>query len=414
MAGRRTARTRRAVSEETSAAWRSDPREGAGDGADCHEPQDVHAGAPHRDGGRRREEDVPPPRRLGDDDPARRCEERDRHRRHASLEREQELQIRASAAPPADRDRDHRRRQQHRGLGRQRAGDPGGLEADGRDVERVRAGAGLRDRDGRRELRVGQERQALDHEPVQIGGDRERATDLEERQEEDLAEQHRPGERAHLGPTPPPTRRQARPHAAGPTMTSAQASGMRRRPTSTKAAAPSATHTGTPSGLVRSDCASFRAVPAMSPADTAPIPRTAPAIAGLAAKRAYTVTSARTMPKGTVSSPPSAARAPRQPKKRSPSMRATLQTFGPWTTWPIESSSTNSARLNQRLSSQSTRCATTTTPPKPCSARSVNATNSSRGDPGRREPVASGAAGGRGGALIATRGWPSCGTMPGA
>src|SRR6266702_1766281 len=300
MAGRRTARTRRAVNEETSAAWRSDPREGAGDGADCHEPQDVHAGAPHRDGGRRREEDVPPPRRLGDDDPARRCEERDRHRRHASLERE-------------------------------------------------------------------------------------RATDLEERQEEDLAEQHRPGERAHLGPTPPPTRRQARPHAAGPTTTSAQASGMRRRPTSTKAAAPSATHTGTPSGLVRSDCASFRAVPAMSPADTAPIPRSAPAIAGLAAKRAYTVTSARTM-----------------------------QTFGPGTTWPIESSSTNSARVNQRLSSQSTRCATTTTPPKPCSARSVNATNSSRGDPGRREPVASGAAGGRGGALIATRGWPSCGTMPGA
>src|SRR6185369_2828339 len=88
-------------------------------------------------------------------------------------------------------------------------------------------------------------------------------------------------------------------------------------------------------------------------------------------------------------------------KKRSPSMSATLQTFGPGTTWPTESSSTNSVRVSQRLSSQSTRCATTTTPPNPCSARSVNATNSSRGDAGRRRASGPGGAGGTGGVLIA-------------
>ena len=39
------------------------------------------------------------------------------------------------------------------------------------------------------------------------------------------------------------------------------------------------------------------------------------------------------MTSGTSSIPPSAARAPRQPKKRSPSISARLTTFGPGSTW---------------------------------------------------------------------------------
>ena len=78
---------------------------------------------------------------------------------------------------------------------------------------------------------------------------------------------------------------------------------------------------------------------------------------------------ASTITSGTHSSPASAAAAPRQPKKRSPIISAMLTMFGPGSTWPSDSSSRNCAGVSQRSRSTSSRCATASTPPKPCSAR---------------------------------------------
>lgn len=72
----------------------------------------------------------------------------------------------------------------------------------------------------------------------------------------------------------------ARIQAAVPVPASAHGSGTRRIATSTKAATPTAAVSGIPSGFFRSAAASLMAVPAMRPADAAPIPRTAPATAG--------------------------------------------------------------------------------------------------------------------------------------
>src|SRR5581483_5578211 len=72
-----------------------------------------------------------------------------------------------------------------------------------------------------------------------------------------------------------------------------------------------------------------------------------------------------------------AANAPRQPKKRSPIISATLQMFGPGSAWPTARISMNCSLVSQRFCSHSTRCATAITPPKPCSARIVNVTKRS-------------------------------------
>jgi len=103
----------------------------------------------------------------------------------------------------------------------------------------------------------------------------------------------------------------------------------------------------------------------------------------LRASWAYATVSASTMTSGAASMPPSAASAPRRPKKRSPSMRARLTTFGPGSTWPSERISTNCVFVSQRLRSTSSRCATGSTPPKPCSASRLKAKNSSVADAGR-------------------------------
>jgi hypothetical protein len=67
--------------------------------------------------------------------------------------------------------------------------------------------------------------------------------------------------------------------------------------------------------------------------------------------------------------PSRAARAPRQPKYLSPNISDRFTTFGPGKTWPIDSSSLNSAMLSQRWRSTSSRWATGSTPPKPISDR---------------------------------------------
>src|SRR5664280_1615495 len=95
------------------------------------------------------------------------------------------------------------------------------------------------------------------------------------------------------------------------------------------------------------------------------------------------------MTSGTASMPASAAKAPRAPKQRSPNISAMLTTFGPGRTWPSASISTNSAFVIQRLFSTSSRCATASTPPKPCKARALKVRKSSVFDCGRSRGASS-------------------------
>ena len=69
--------------------------------------------------------------------------------------------------------------------------------------------------------------------------------------------------------------------------------------------------------------------------------------------------------------------APRQPKKRSPSISARLTTFGPGSTWLSDSISTNCCRVSQRWRSTSSCWAIASTPPKPCRASRLKVKNSS-------------------------------------
>jgi hypothetical protein len=67
-----------------------------------------------------------------------------------------------------------------------------------------------------------------------------------------------------------------------------------------------------------------------------------------------------------------------------------LTTFGPGSTWPVDSSSVNSAFVSQRRRSTSSCCATGSTPSKPCSDMRLKAAKTSPSDRGRRvAPLAS-------------------------
>ncbi len=127
----------------------------------------------------------------------------------------------------------------------------------------------------------------------------------------------------------------------------------------------------------------------MSPAAAAPMPRSAPATSGLAANSTYRTASAITITSGSVIMPSNAANAPRHPKKRSPIIMATLQMFGPGNTCPTVRNSRNCALVSQRFFSHSSRWATASTPPKPCSASQVKPQNSSAGDAGRASATGS-------------------------
>ena len=81
--------------------------------------------------------------------------------------------------------------------------------------------------------------------------------------------------------------------------------------------------------------------------------------------------------------PARAAIAPRRPKKRSPTISDRFTTFGPGSTWPMDSSSVNSVALSQRRRSTSSRWAIGSTPPKPISASRLNAMNKAQGLAGR-------------------------------
>ena len=129
-------------------------------------------------------------------------------------------------------------------------------------------------------------------------------------------------------------------------------------------------------------------VPCRSPARRPPRPcraaRRPPC--GTSANSRYSAASASTITSGAHSSPASAASAPRQPKKRSPMISAMLTMLGPGSTWPSDSSSRNCAGVSQRWRSTSSRCATASTPPKPCSARRLKTRKISAALAGRRSP----------------------------
>ena len=78
--------------------------------------------------------------------------------------------------------------------------------------------------------------------------------------------------------------------------------------------AASSAHSGRPSGWFLIDAKSLMPTPAISPAATAPMPRSAPATAGWLENSAYITASVSTSSSGNSSMPASAARAPRRPK----------------------------------------------------------------------------------------------------
>ena len=116
-------------------------------------------------------------------------------------------------------------------------------------------------------------------------------------------------------------RRRSRPRVV-PRPATTQISGQRSQTIVTKVRTAKAAASGGPRRLLPSVVISLMAVAMISPAATAPMPRSAPETTARRENSAYAAVSTMTMTSGTASMPATAASAPFRPKKRSPSISA--------------------------------------------------------------------------------------------